>query len=159
MAQPGNPLDLVARTLDGPPTVIQFVDAPMEVMPLSRLVIRSGPQTIATLPVYDVEGDLFFELKVRRPKERELPRFECSFPDSLVAVSSLPRQPVEPPKTPSEAPFVFLEEPALLSQPKPRRRSLAMAAAAAVAVVATMLAIGVSATEADAKDVSSATIR
>ncbi len=157
MAQSGNPIDLVARTLDGPPTVIQFVDAPMEVMPLSRLVIRSGSQMIATLPVYDVEGDLFFELKVRRPKEPELPRFECSFPDSLVAVSSLPRQPEEPPKTPSEAPFVFLEEPALLSQPKPRRRSLAMAAAAAV--VAAVLAIGVSATEADAKDVSTAAIR
>jgi hypothetical protein len=158
MAQPGNPIDLVARTLNGPPTVIQFVDAPMEVMPLSRLVIRSGPRMIATLPVYDVDGDLFFELKVRRPKEPELPRFECSFPDSLVAVSSLPRQPVEPPKAPSEAPPISFEEPAVLSQPKPRRRSLAMAAAAA-AVVATVLALGVSATEADAKHESSAAFR
>ena len=78
MAQGSNnyPLDLVARSIQGPPTIIRFVDEPCDTIPLSQLLDKQQPQMIIELPAYDDTG-IFAEQSEWYPgTEMELPRFE-----------------------------------------------------------------------------------
>ncbi|HNS96649.1 MAG TPA: hypothetical protein PLJ27_01195 [Polyangiaceae bacterium] len=78
-----SPFEIVARAAPGPNTVIRFVDEPFRVSPLSVLIVNSPKPPIRPLPVYDVDGGPFAELVLRRSPDRELPRFELTFPEGI----------------------------------------------------------------------------
>lgn len=70
------PIELVARSAEGPPIVIQFVDGPSDVRPLSVLVVQHNrdPHYVPALPTYDIEVEA--RVGAARETELELPQFE-----------------------------------------------------------------------------------
>ena len=152
MPHPGSPLELVARAAPGPHTTIRFVHDPFRVAPLSVLVIHGAKRTIASLPVYDVDGGPFADLEMRRNTELELPRFELSFPEGLapapVAVSSSPTVSLE-----LTDPLPMEPLPLTTRRLRPRRAWIAVAAA--VAVLLSVSTVGLLSTPAHALSVLS----
>jgi len=151
MPQPGSPLELVARAAPGPHTTIRFVHDPFRVAPLSVLLIHGAKRTIASLPVYDVDGGPYAELEMRRNTELELPRFELSFPEGLApapVVEPSPAALAEPADLLPMAPL-----PLITRRSRPRRAWIAVAAA--VAVFLSVSTVGLLSTPAHALSVLS----
>lgn len=69
------PIELVARSVEGPPIVIRFVDGPSDARPLSILVVQHSrdPYYVPELPTYDI--DVEERVEAARETELELPRF------------------------------------------------------------------------------------
>lgn len=113
------PAELVARCLDGPPVVIQFVDDFGSAQPLSILVVQHEHDLYPpVLPFYDVDGE-------PQAAEAELPRFAL-FDDDADDVSHVAPQ---HPSIPNESPVP------LVNRTRVRRSWIAGAAAAAAVFV------------------------
>ncbi|MFW5738814.1 MAG: hypothetical protein ACOC1F_00465 [Myxococcota bacterium] len=73
----GYPIQLVARTVHGPPTIIRFVDDTGHAVPLSQ-VLAEDARGVQELPTYDAIPTLDDEVEAERQTELELPRFELA---------------------------------------------------------------------------------
>lgn len=122
------PLDLVARSVQGPPTIIRFVDEPCNAVPLSLLLLEQEPDMIVELPSYD---DITVDAEARRSSELELPRFELPGFDPEVSVEN--NNAARAPESVDAA-----TSPAPLAPPR-RQVSFATALAAALVVALTLV--------------------
>jgi hypothetical protein len=145
------PIELVARSAEGPPIVIRFVDGPSDARPLSTLVVQHNrdPYYVPALPTYDIEVEE--RVEAARETDLELPRFELPMelePCVLLEAdgASMPEEPILlTTRRGLAAQSAQLAQPALVAaRPQGLRVGPWVGALAAAAVMVTLLVFGVS---------------